>query len=329
MARATNGTRALSRALSRALPGIASAGSLGGRLVLVVIYRAGMARGAQASRDGEVFDEVAEAYDRHRPAYPDALIDRACEVGGLGPGAPVLEIGCGTGQLTRSLLARGLRVTAIEPGARLITRARDQLGDVGEVEFVNRRLEDASLPHAQYSAVFSASAIHWVDPDVSWRRAADALVDGGTLALVSYFGLAEPRSAGDQQALRAAMARVAPGPAADWPTYRDLDGTLGGVDERRGNVSEAWAWLGGYELARGCAADLFEDTQVAAVPTLLEHTADALTALLGTMSFSARLSPSQRDALRAENHALHQRLSRPIRSSAVACLVTARRVQRI
>jgi SAM-dependent methyltransferase len=287
-----------------------------------------MSSGAEASRCGEVFDEVAEEYDRHRPTYPDALIDRVCEVGGLGPGATVLEIGCGTGQLTRSLLARGLRVTAIEPGERLITRARDQLANVGDVQFVHRRLEDAPLLDAHYSAAFSGSAIHWIDPDVSWRKTAEALVDGGTLALVSYFGLQEPRSAGDQQALRAAMASVAPGLAADWPTYRELDATLGGVGERRGNVSEAWAWLGGYELARGYAADLFEDTQVAAVPTLLEHTADGLNAVLGTMSFWARLSPRQRDALCAENHALHQRLGRPIRSSTVACLVTARRAQR-
>jgi hypothetical protein len=86
--------------------------------------------------------------------------------------------------------------------------------------------------------------------------------------------------------------------------------------------------MGGYELARGYAADLFDDTRVAAVPALLEHTADALNSLLGTMSFWARLSPRQRDALCAENDALHQRLGRPIRSGTVACLVTARRVQR-
>jgi hypothetical protein len=288
-----------------------------------------MSCGAEARRYGEVFNEVAEEYDRHRPTYPDALIDRACEVGGLGCGATVLEIGCGTGQLTRSLLARGLRVTVIEPGERLIARARDQLDNAGEVEFINRRLEDAPLAHAHYSAAFSGSAIHWVDPDVSWRKTAEALVDGGTLALVSYFGLEEPRSGGDQQALRAAMARVAPGLAADWPTYHDLDGTLGGVNERRGNVSDVWAWLGSYELARGYAAELFDDTQVVAVPTLQEHTADAFNALLGTMSFWAQLSPRQRDALCAENRALHQRLGRPIRSSTVACLVTARRVQRI
>jgi SAM-dependent methyltransferase len=284
---------------------------------------------SEADRCGEVFNEVAEAYDRNRPTYPDALIDRACEVGGLDPGAAVLEIGCGTGQLTGSLLARGLRVTALDPGERLISRARDQLGSVGDVQFVNQRFEEASLPRGHYSAVFSASAIHWIDPCVGWQKAADALVDGGTLALVSYFGLEEPRSAADQQALRAAMARVAPGLAAEWPVYRDLDGMLEGVDERRGNVSDVWAWLGSYEVARGYASGLFDDTQIAAVPTLVEHSADALNALVGTMSFWSRLSARQRDALCAENDALHQRLGRPIRSSTVACLVTARCVQRM
>jgi SAM-dependent methyltransferase len=272
---------------------------------------------------GRVFDEIAEDYDRHRPTYPDVLVARACE--GIGPGAAVLEIGCGTGQLTRSLLARGLRVTAVEPGRHLIARARDRLSDVGDVQFVNARLEDASVSRGRYAAVFSASAIHWIDPEVSWRKTADALVDGGSLALVSYFGLDDPHSADDQRALRAAMTTIAPELAAEWPTYRDLAGTLAGVAARRENLSEVWAWLGGYEIARGYAADLFDEAQFAAVPTQLEHTAGELNALLGTMSFWARLSPAQRDALVAENRAFHQRLGRPIRSSAVACLVVARR----
>src|SRR5436309_12272621 len=120
-----------------------------------------MLSAADARSYGSVFDGVAEDYDRHRPSYPDVLVDRACEAAGTGPGAAVLEIGCGTGQLTRSLLARGLRVTAVEPGGRLIARARNQLDGLGHARFVNVRLEDASLPRAQYSAVFSASAIHW------------------------------------------------------------------------------------------------------------------------------------------------------------------------
>ncbi len=298
------------------------------RLVLGVIYRAGMSSKADRRRYGTVFNEVAAEYDRHRPTYPDMLIDRACEVAGIEPGMPVLEVGCGTDQLTRSLLARGLRVTAVEPGPQLIARARDHLADAGDVQFVNARLEDASLPPAHFRAVFSASAIHWIDPDAGWRRVADALVDGGTLALVSFFGLEDPRSAADHQALRAAVARIAPELAAAWPTYRNLDGTLAGVAARRGNVSEVWAWLGNYEIARGYAAGLFCEAEIATVPTLLEHTAEELNALLGTMSFWARLSRRQRDALAADNDALHRRLGRPIRSSTVACLVTARRAPR-
>ncbi len=274
---------------------------------------------------GLVFDDVAEAYDRHRPAYPDALVDEACATACLGPGAEVLEIGCGTGQLTSSLLARGLRVTVVEPGPQLIARARDRLSSAGEVQFVNARLEDASLPHAGYSAVFSASAIHWIDSDVGWRKAADVLVDGGSLALLSYFGLDDPRSAEDQQALRAAIATIAPQPAAAWPTYRDLASTLDGVAARRENVSEVWSWLGSHEIAREYAADLFDEVHLAAVPSLVEHTADELNALLGTMSFWAGLSPSQRDAIAAENQAFQQRIARPIRSSTVACLVMAQR----
>ena len=283
---------------------------------------------ADARSYGTVFDEVAEDYDRHRPSYPDVLVDEACEVAAIGPGSAVLEIGCGTGQLTRSLLARGLRVTALEPGGQLFARACEQLDGSGDVRFVNSRLEDALLPAARYDAVFSASAIHWVEPDVSWRKAADALVDGGTLALLSYFGLAEPRSATDQQALGAAISRIAPDVAAEWPAYRDLESTLAGVAARRDNVSEVWAWLGSYALARPYAADLFDEARIATVPILLEHTADELNALLGTMSFWARLSARQRDDLAAENQALHERLGRPIRSSTAACLVVARRKPR-
>jgi SAM-dependent methyltransferase len=278
-----------------------------------------------ARRYGTVFDEVAAEYDRHRPAYPGELIDRACQVAGLGRGDPVLEIGCGTGQLTRGLLARGLQVTAVEPGPSLLALARQNLAGAGRVDFVGARFEDAPLPRDRFMAVFCASAFHWIDPRISWQKVADVLVAGGTLALVQYFGLEEPRSKEDQDAVLAALEKVAPDIAAGWPAYRDLDATLAGVAERRGNVSQAWAWLGSCDLAQEQAGSLFGDVQVALMPRLLEHTPGELTAIVRTMSCWARLSPDQRLALEREYQAVYDRLGRPIRASTVAALVTARR----
>jgi len=280
---------------------------------------------APAQRDGTVFDDVAAEYDRVRPAYPDELVDRACEVAEIETGDPVLEIGCGTGQLTRSLLARGLRVTALEPGKHLMSLAERNLAGRGELEFVNARFEAAELPHGHYRAVFCASAFHWIDPDVSWPKSFRLLAPGGTLALIQYFGLQDPRFADDQRALLSTVARIAPGLAADWPAYRDLDAIAAGVEQRRDNVSEAWAWIGSYDLARAAAGRLFRDVQIATVPTVVEHTADELTGLLRSMSFHSELSSAQRQALDHENVVLYERLGRPIRSSTVGILITARR----
>jgi SAM-dependent methyltransferase len=193
------------------------------------------------------------------------------------------------------------------------------------VEFVNAQFEDALLPREQFQAVFSASAFHWVDPEVGWRKAADLLVPGGTLALLTYCGLEEPPSKRDQEAALAAIRKIAPDIAASWPTYRDLDATLAGMEQRRGNVSAVWAWLGSYDIGQDYAGRLFGDVQVAVLPKLIEHTPDELNALLRTMSFYARLSPGQRQALEREYEAIYERLGRPIRASTVAALVTARR----
>jgi ubiquinone/menaquinone biosynthesis C-methylase UbiE len=274
---------------------------------------------------GKVFDEVAAEYDRHRPAYPDELVDQACQVAGIGSGDQVLEVGCGSGQLTRGLLARGLHVTAVEPGKSLIALARQNLEGAGALEFVNAQFEDAMLPREHFQAVFCASAFHWIDPEVSWQKAADVLVPGGTLALMQYSGIEEPRSKEDLDAVLAAMRKVAPDIAANWPTYRGLDATLAGMEQRRGNVSQVWAWLGSYDVGQDYAGRLFGDVQVAVTPKLMEHTPDELNAVVRTMSAYARLSPAQRQALEREHEAIYKRLGRPIRASTVAALVTARR----
>jgi SAM-dependent methyltransferase len=264
-----------------------------------------------------VFDTVAAEYGAHRPTYPDELVDLACSA--LVAGDPVLEVGCGTGQLTRSLVARGLHVTAIEPGRRLLALAADELPGVS---FVNAPFETAELPSGPFRAVFSASAFHWVDPDVSWSRAADALAPGGTLALLQHCGVA---AADDQDAQLAALRRVAPEIAAGWPALRPLDVILAGIEERAADVSDVWSWVGHYDLVRA-AGRSFGDVRAAALPVVREHTAVELIALLRTLSPYHRMTADQQAALEASIARLGADLGRPVRSTTAAVLVTARKI---
>jgi hypothetical protein len=78
-------------------------------------------------------------------------------------------------------------------------------------------------------------------------------------------------------------------------------------------------------MAEDYAGRLFGDIQVALTPELIEHAPDGLNAVVRTMSFYARLSPGQRQALEREYEAIYERLGRPIRAGTVAALVTARR----
>lgn len=273
---------------------------------------------------GAVFDTVAVEYDRKRPSYPDELVERACELGGLEAGDRVLEIGCGTGQLTRGLVARGLHVTAVEPGRNLIELAGREPHGPGTLEFVNHRLEDAPID-GWFDAAFSASAFHWPDPDVSWAKVARALRPDGLFALIQHCALRHRHVATDDDALISVLAGAAPEIAAGWPPLRDLPTILSGVEDRRGDVSEVWAWVGQQPLARAYAGPLFRDVEIAVVPMVTEQSADDLNALLRTTSLYPRLAPAQREALERGNREIEARVGRRIRAGMVAVLVTARR----
>lgn len=82
---------------------------------------------------GRVFNEVPELYDRVRPTYPDELFADLVAITGTDRRSSVLEVGCGTGQATRSLAALGYSLTAIEPGAGMAALARQRLAAFGAI----------------------------------------------------------------------------------------------------------------------------------------------------------------------------------------------------
>jgi len=276
-------------------------------------------------RYAQVFDDVAEEYDRERRGYPEELIDAACAYGGLRPGDAVVEVGCGTGLLTSSLVARGLSVDAIDPGANMIRLAQRRVGEGAAVRFHPGRFEEVTLSDVAYAAVFSATAFHWIEPEIGWARAADLLAPGGMLALLQYSDVHDASTVDDWHALIDALAAVAPDIAATWPELRDGDTILEGATRRRDNISEVWSWIGGHRLAVPEAARLFEDVQTEVVPIHTEQTGDQLNAVVRTTSLYARIPADRRQAFEDENLRVAERLGGVVRTSELGVLVTGRR----
>jgi SAM-dependent methyltransferase len=131
------------------------------------------------------FTEAAELYRQARPGYPAAVFDDLAAFAQLAPGSRVLEIGPGTGQATLPLAERGYRVVAVELGEELAAVARRELADFPAVEVVVAAFEDWLLPDEPFDAVVSATAFHWIDPQVRIAKTAAALRPGGVLATIA------------------------------------------------------------------------------------------------------------------------------------------------
>jgi SAM-dependent methyltransferase len=124
----------------------------------------------------------------------------------------VLEVGCGTGKLTEVLVDLGLHVDAVDPGARMVAAARRRVSRLDRVRFHVDRFEDVALPEEAFDAVFSATAFHWLDSQVSWRKASSHLKPGGLLALLAHTSVRDERSAdlNRKERERATLAALSP-----------------------------------------------------------------------------------------------------------------------
>lgn len=106
----------------------------------------------------ERFTATVDRYAKYRPDYPDALLDWLAT---LTAGRRAVDLGAGTGILSRQLAARGFAVTAVEPNAAM--RAKGEAA--GAARFVGGTAEQTGLPERSADLVIGAQAFHWFDLD--------------------------------------------------------------------------------------------------------------------------------------------------------------------
>jgi ubiquinone/menaquinone biosynthesis C-methylase UbiE len=160
----------------------------------VVLYCRAVGMGAETKQERStrryqrtLFDSVAQLYEASRLGYPSSIVEHAVATAGLGADSAVLEVGCGTGQLTERLACFGFRLTAIDLGPSMINAVRRRLAG-SAVSFEVASFEDFDTPEASFDLIVSGTAFHWVDPEVRFRKPARLLRPGGWLALLETGG---------------------------------------------------------------------------------------------------------------------------------------------
>jgi SAM-dependent methyltransferase len=228
-----------------------------------------------------VFGEVAELYDRHRPSYPDQLIDDVLHVAGVDGREAVLEVGAGTGKATTMVAARGIPVVAIEPSEEMARIARRNCSRYAGVEIERSDFEDWDPGGRTFPLLFSAQAWHWVRPAVGYAKARAVLAPGGLLAAF-WNRPAWPGSA-SRDVLLAAYERAVPELPPSGPMHPA--NSLPDGDEEWESQIAATDGLTGAEIRRYDRIELYS--------------ASAYTGLLATTSEVRLVPEGQRTALLA------------------------------
>jgi SAM-dependent methyltransferase len=218
-----------------------------------------------------LFDTAAGRYDQHRPGYPPEIIGELMELAMITPRSRVLEVGCGTGKATVSVAAAGCSIDCVDPGGNLVSIARQNCAQWPGVRFVIGRFEEIVLESHAYDLVYSAQAFHWTDPLTRWRRCAECLAHGGSVALVNNYSIAPVTGPG-----------------------RDISAM---VEHETGGAMKPWAHVAAVEewTKEMDATGLFGPVQVRRHRWTRRRTAEQYVGLFGTYSDFLSLSPAVQD----------------------------------
>jgi SAM-dependent methyltransferase len=224
--------------------------------------------------DSRSFELVADVYERARPEYPPEAVAWIAERLDLRPGRIVLDLGAGTGKLTRALLETGARVLAVEPGDEM--RARLEQAAPG-AEALRGSAEHIPLPADAVDAITAGQSFHWFRHDEAIPELHRVLRPGGGVALV--WNSRDPEN----------------------PVQREISDLIAPFVPPNRPASEEWS----RELAE---SELFGPLEERRFSFVEELDADRLAERIASVSFVAAAPPEARRELDARLRRVAQRL---------------------
>ncbi len=133
----------------------------------------------------ERFSGYAEVYDRYRPSPPDLLSDVITQWAGLKHLHLVIDLGSGTGLASRYWAERAEQVIGIDPTSDM-RRQAEAWTSTGNVTYLEGFSHQTGLPDHCAQVVSASQALHWMEPQATFREAARILVHGGVFAAYDY-----------------------------------------------------------------------------------------------------------------------------------------------
>lgn len=130
-----------------------------------------------------IFDQAALDYDEVRPGYPEELIEDVISISAIPKDGRILEIGCGTGQATIPFAKRGYSMTCLEIGKELAALAAQKCRQYPKVHIHTISFEDWQPEENAFDLVISATAFHWIPPEIGYPKAAKVLKNSGYIAV--------------------------------------------------------------------------------------------------------------------------------------------------
>jgi SAM-dependent methyltransferase len=226
------------------------------------------------------FAEGAAVYERGRPSYPSAAIDRMVSALDLRPGRTVLDLAAGTGKLTRLLVPSGANVIAVEPVREMRQELERRVRGVAALAGTAERLP---LVDRSVDAVTVGQAFHWFRADEALRELHRVLVPGGGVALIW-------NARDERNAVQAALSEVFDPLEADTPRRKQRE----------------WrSLLADSGLFERCERALFEHEQIVDEQGLVER--------VTSISFIAAAPQDVRDDVEEQVRAIARRSEQPIR----------------